>query len=534
MQSAPATSLTSSRDAIVRGFRSFPSFCALLQVRDKTGKRVPFRLNRTQRKWVATRTNRDVCLKGRQVGLTTVILALMVYRFLTVPGARVVVVCQAMAEDKNVKEISTTIDIFLQSLEARGLGLDFKTRTTTSWELDGRDAKLDVVTAGASEDAADKKFRSRTVTHLHCTEMAYWEYADATLRGALNSVPPEEFGSEVVMECTANGAAGPFYEYCEQARRGEGDYAFHFYPWFSHEEYRTTLEPGEHVAPRTAFQRLLVEKYRLTPEQLKYWQSKVAEARGDEDFVNQELPSDPDTCFLVSGRSFFDAAQVGAMLAKATEPIRTQEIHETGITQMRDGKSEVPAIRVWHEPVPGRDYVVSCDPSSGTGGVVQGSAGSAGGSTVFERGTGRHMATLWGQFPEYLLAKYSVAVARKYNGALLVVERNNHGGTVLRAALAEQHYVRIFEDRDERPGWNTTPASRPVMLDTLAEAVRAKHFQTNDIYLLREMRTFIIDERGKPIHAKGARDDLVMTAGIGWDVVCRSMPKKPSLGGVVA
>jgi hypothetical protein len=532
MQSAPSPSTTGApgftraeaKRAIVGAFGAFESFAGLLDITDKSGRRIKFRLNATQRRYIRNRTSRDVVLKGRQVGLTTVLLALMVYRFLTVPGASVAIVCQAMSDNPSSKKIGKTIELMFDSLERLGVDLGLQTRTAKLWSLSRGGAELQILEAGASETAAEKKGRGQKITHLHLTEVAYWEYADATLRALFNSVPGPETGSEIVMECTAFGAAGPFYEHVELARRGESGYAFHFFPWYFHEEFRIPLTHDERVEPRTEHQRLLVRHHGLSPECLKWWQAQVAQARGAEDFVNQEYPSDPDTCFLVSGRSFFDALKVAGMLAAAAPPVKTQAVQGQGIAPMRDGRAEVPLLRIFHLPVPGNDYVVACDASEGVG-------GSAAPAVVLERVTGRHMATLWGQIKPWALGRLAVELAKKYNGAELVVERNNHGHTVLRAASAECGYRRIFCDRDGKPGWLTGPMTRAPMLDTFEEAVREGHFKTSDVYLLREMRTFVIVTKGaseKAQHAKGARDDLVMSTAIGWDVVCRIQPRRRS------
>ena len=523
MQSAASTPTARPTPAeasskLARAFRTFETFAGLLDVLDKRGRRVKFRLNQTQRAYVARRTSRDVILKSRQVGITLVVLALMLYRFLTVPGANVVIVCQAMEGDVSSKKQSRTIETMIQSLERLGVAIDFTTRTEKLWELKSG-ATLQIIVAGASAAAAEKKGRSQTITHLHLTECAYWEYAESTLRALFPCVPGPETGSEIVMECTANGAVGPFYEHCEMARRGESEYAFHFFPWFTHEEYVVALEPGEVVAPRTERQHQLVEHHGVGQEQLKYWQTKVASERGDEEYVNQEYPSDPDTCFLVAGRGFFDATKIGEMLAGANPPIRVQSIRGTGVVPMRDGRAEVPVLRVWHLPVEDETYVVSCDTSEGDG-------GSAGGAAVLERLTGRHMATLWGQFQPWTLARYAVPLARRYGNAELVVERNNHGLTVLRAAATEQGYRRIWIDRDGKPGWLNNGATRSPMLDTFDTAVRDGNFRTDDVYALREMRTFVVDPHGRPVHAKGARDDLVLTLAIGYDAICRPQTRR--------
>ena len=55
---------------------------------------------------------------------------------------------------------------------------------------------------------------------------------------------------------------------------------------------------------------------------------------------------------------------------------------------------------------------------------------------VFERGTGRHMATLWGMFRPGDFAAALATLAGRYNRGQVAVERNNHGHAVLRALAA--------------------------------------------------------------------------------------------------
>ena len=171
-RTGPFTKADAAR-ALTRAFRTFATFAGLLDVLDKSGKRVKFRLNQTQRAYIARRTSRDVILKSRQVGITLVVLALMLYRFLTVPGANVVVVCQAMEGDVSSKKQSRILETMIQSLERLGVKIDFVTRTEKLWEL-RTGATLQIIVAGASEAAAEKKGRSQTITHLHLTEVAYW------------------------------------------------------------------------------------------------------------------------------------------------------------------------------------------------------------------------------------------------------------------------------------------------------------------------------------------------------------------------
>ena len=238
-------------------------------------------------------------------------------------------------------------------------------------------------------------------------------------------------------------------------------------------------------------------------------------ARGDRHLFDQLF----NCSFLFSGRNFFDVERAAALTDAAAAPIATQIIREGGAVGQTVNNVEIPAIRVWHYPEPGRQYVIGVDVSEGTG-------GDAGAGIVLERGTGRHMATIWGQFRPWELGRVAAAVGRKYNGALVTVERNNHGHACLRALQAEHRYERIFADRDEKPGWLNTEVTRSPTLDTFEQAFRLKHFTTNDRFLLSEMRTFTVNDRGRAEAAKGSHDDLVMAAAIAWDVICRPAPSR--------
>lgn len=506
--------------------KDFRSFCGLLDIVPKAGQRIKLRLNRIQRRYCAQRTSRDVALKPRQIGFTTLEQARDVYRFVTEPGARVVATCQSITDHAPVKLLNKNYEVMFESLERLGVALKFKTRSLTDWTLADRDASLRIVEAGASEAAAQKKGRAGTITRLHLTETAFYEYADETLNALLECVPAPELGSEIISESTPNGAFGTFFRQCQEAIAGKSGYRLHFYPWYEAEEYALPIPEGVRVEPQNDREKALLELRGVTREQLYWYQRKVRD-KGSQDLVDQEYPSDPDTCFLVSGRVFFSASHVVEMLAKASEPVTTQQLRESGSLPQRVGPEEVPALRVWHLPETGRQYVVAVDTSEGTG-------GDAGAAIVLERGSGRHMATLWGQFRPWVLAKYAASLARKYNQALVAVERNNHGGTVLRALHAEQSYPNIFVDRDEKPGFLTSEASRGPILDTLEEAVRVEAFKTSDRFLLGEMRTFIVNERGRAEAAKGAHDDLVLATAIGWDVICRaSQVARADLSGLV-
>lgn len=474
----------------------FRRFAALLEISTKSGARIPFTLNAIQKLYCSTATQRDVILKPRQIGFTTLILALDVYKFLTVRGARVVIVCQSMTGNGPVKTLSSTIKRFFACIRRAGIALDFSTETNNEWALKERDASLRIIVAGASEASAAKVGRSGTVTHLHCTEQSFWEFADETLNALLECVPSPEHGSSIIIESTPNGAAGYFYRQCKAAQSGASGYKLHFYPWHAAAEYAVALDPGEVITPVNDLERLLVSKG-VTPEQLKWYRRKVAE--NGQDRTDQEYPSDPETCFLTTGRGFFDQAVTARMLEQVT-----------GAAEVRDRDR----IFIWKKPVPGRGYVIAADPSEGGG-------GDPSGCVILDWETGEHVATVLGQYTPFQLAEALVPLGHEYNTALIAPERNNHGHSLI-LALSQLGYPCIYAFDDEKLGWPTNPVTRPTMLDELEAAHRGGHFVSPDRNVLGQMKTFVVNANGKPEAAPGEKDDLVMATAIGWAVRSRA------------
>ncbi|HEY2510142.1 MAG TPA: hypothetical protein VGI39_04780 [Polyangiaceae bacterium] len=497
--------------------RTYEEFCSRLTVTPKDRKRIPFVPNRLQRRRMAARTPRDVILKARQQGITTEELARDLWHLFTHPRAEVRIVCQSATDHGPLNDIREKFIDFLEALLDDGVTVHFRSESNTRWKLE-TGSVLSIIEAGASLRAASKKGRGGTITRLHCTELALWEYAGETLNAMLECVPGPETGSEIVYESTPNGAAPSvpveerdvkssagsalFHWAYQDARAGRSEFAAHFFEWWETDEYALPLEAGEDLSPRDDEERFLVARG-VTPEQLKWRRKKVTGGKGRT--FRQEYPSHDETCFLLSGRSFFDADVTEALLLQAHDPLRKIQIKRTGA----DGE-----LRIFHEPMPGKEYVVSADTSEGIG-------GDPCAAHVYERRSGRHMATLDGQLKPWEFARELAGLGRHYFGALIAVERNNHGHTVLRCLDAEQHYGRIFEDADERPGWLTSPATRAPALDTLEEAHRTGTWSTLDKVILGEMRTFVKNEKGRPEAARGAHDEHPMTAMIGWDVLTR-------------
>ncbi len=512
------TDTATHAEILRRAFATFPSFCSLLLVKNKSGKLVPFVLNEIQKLYVKKLTNRDVIVKGRQVGMTTLLLALDIYRFLTMPGVNVKVMCQSKQDNGPKNKIIAELAAHFERLEKVGLKIDFKKDNKGDWELaSGATLKVDV--AGASPKSAEKSSRGDAVHVLHCTEMAYWDLAGDTWNGLSKCVPEKELGSFIVLECTPNGASGMFYEIFKNAHEGRNEYCAQFFPWYLQKEYRTPLEPGESIVPADALEA------KLEPEQIKWYRRQKVGEKGH--LVVQEYPSDPDSCFLGQGRGFFDTSKILGMLADVQQyeagltyvVTRSCELSQSKLSVTDADFARSRTLRIFHPKARGAEYVLALDPSEGVG-------LDAGAGIVLERGTGKHVATIWGQYRPEELARVAVMVAKLYNNAEIACERTNHGHAVRVAlTLGPQPYKRVFHDHDRKIGWINTLQSRTLALDHLETATRKGRFVTKDIWLLRELKDFIVKEtssgKSRAEAERGKHDDLVMALAIGWSVISR-------------
>jgi hypothetical protein len=160
------------------------------------------------------------------------------------------------------------------------------------------DCTYSVGTAGAKETG-----RSKTPQLFHGSEVALWKNADTHLAGVLQGVPNVP-GSEIILETTARGVGGTFYNMWIQAKRGIGEYIAIFVPWFWDRGYR--LNPPDDWQPAgewVEYQQL----YKLDRQQTFWAYHKNIELGGGGSpekifwLFRQEYPGNADEAFQAGG-----------------------------------------------------------------------------------------------------------------------------------------------------------------------------------------------------------------------------------------
>jgi len=453
----------------------------LLRVRDRQGRLVPLRANAAQRAFERRRGVENVVLKARQMGMSTWVAARFLLKTMLVPGTVTLMVAHtqesAEALFMGVQRMWENLpDPLQRSVLQRGRA---NVRQMTFPMMDS-----EFRVASAAEPNAG---RGLSVTNLHCSELSRWQGdAAETLAGLRASLSP---GGELVLESTPNGAVGCFYEQWQQAEMN--GMVRHFFPWWWEPAY-----VGTPVAEYTDEEERLVLREGLTAEQVGF--RRELQRRFGAMRV-QEFAEDAASCFRESGSCFFDRDALARLREKALLPV-----------EVRRNKAMV----IWLPPVVGRRYVLGVDVAGG------GSEGDFSAVQVVDVATGMQCAELQVRVSPRDLAKAAAEIARMYNGAMLVVERNNHGAAVL-AYLENEPGANVFVGRDGMPGWLTDAASRPRALSALMRLVSAENGMFHSERLMEEMRCFVVDEHGRAAAASGCHDDLVMAMAIAQDVRAR-------------
>jgi hypothetical protein len=248
LETKPLSTLASLRE---RYAGDFVAFASLLKVHnalpgEAAGKPVPLVLTPVQIKFNEARTGRDIVLKARKMFISTVELARDVWCFLVKPGASVRVVCQTEADGGQRKDFAKALALMLDSLREQGLDVKFPGSASVRgrWVLPVEHGAgvLEVMEAGATEQTADKKGRGGTTTRLHCTEIAFWENASATMGGILETVVMPAPHTEITVESTPSGVSTSendprggayFHRMWQRATAPDGDeFEGHFFPWY--------------------------------------------------------------------------------------------------------------------------------------------------------------------------------------------------------------------------------------------------------------------------------------------------------------
>lgn len=493
----------------------------LYRIKDKlTSKPSFFKPNAAQEFYLESRKGRDIILKPRQVGYTTLAAVRGIDKVLWEPNQA----CGILAHHQGTV---TTIFNDLVKFIYQWFKRDWKAfyepveksdnTTELAFKSDGLGRVLD------SSIRVLYDFRGKTINYLHVSEASRVE--DERLLGSLQGVP---INGEVVFESTANGRGGQFYRQWKSWRenRTTAPYKGHFIPWFAiYPEIPESWKAADDVS-WTEYEDKIRAEYELNDAQI-LWRRWCIEANcnGDPDQFEAEYPSNDNDCFLAGEAGVFPHTVIRMQERNTRDPMRRGFLLSEGtkIALHDDNKG---IVAIWKLPEVGHTYVIGADPSGGVG-------RDKGAAYVKDRKTKEIVARVWGDIDPADFAHELFKIGTFYHKAWICVEQNNHGHTVLNE-LKNKSYSQLYkrvvlDEMTAKPttkiGFVTTNESKLRITEQFKTACKEGDITVTDISLIDEMSTFcqVSSKNGRGIRreaAPGAHDDLVMAAALTQEMDC--------------
>lgn len=271
-----------------------------------------FKPNRAQRRFIARLHYRNLILKARQLGFTTLACILWLDHALFNANQRVGIIAQdretaaAILRDK----VKFAYERLPETLKAV---MPVAASNATEILFAHNNSSIRVAVS----------MRGGTIHRLHVSEYGKIcaKFPDKALEVMTGSLPAVPTNGIVIIESTAEGQDGDFYAKSQkaQALHDQGkklspkDFRFHFYAWWQEPKYR--------IDPAGVLVTQLHEAYfheteakigqRLDPEQRAWYVATLeGDLGGNEQMMWREYPSYPEEAFKVSTDGAYYARQL--------------------------------------------------------------------------------------------------------------------------------------------------------------------------------------------------------------------------------
>lgn len=278
---------------------------SIYKIIDKDGVVIRFKMNMRQRLLYLGLWFMNIVLKSRQHGITTFSCIFFLDTCLFNSNTQALII----AHNKDDAE-----EFFRNKIKFAYDNLPAEIRGAVSADTH---RKGQLVFSNGSSIRVATSGRSGTYQLVHISELGkicakYPDKAAEIKSGTLNTVHP---GQIVIIESTAEGREGDFWQYCEDAQKlhdgkkklSKLDFKFFFLPWYQNP--LNVLDPADVVIyshNKDYFDKLKVKhNVKLSPWQKAWYIKKLAQQ--GEDFMYREHPSTPEEAFwsAIKGAYFY-------------------------------------------------------------------------------------------------------------------------------------------------------------------------------------------------------------------------------------
>ena len=482
-----------------------------------------------------------VILKGRQLGITTISLALDLYWVFTHPGLGATLVTDT---EENREMFRSTLGMYHEHLP-KEFKIPVDGHNRNQMVLRNR-SRLFYQVAGLR--AKGSLGRGKAITYLHGTETSSWgdEEGLASLLASLAETNPDRL---YMFESTARGF-NMFHDMYVTAKRARTQRAI-FCGWWRNEFYSSDPESavyktywdGRLTPEEREWTRDIKKLYgvEINSRQMAWWRWKLAEGIRDDALMYQEFPPTEDYAFVMTGSSFFSNARCTDAVkdAKKETPLAYRYVMGATFvdTEVMKSKEALATLKVWEEPVDTAYYVIGADPAYGSSDWADRFCLSV--YRCYADGMEQVAEFATSELNTYQFAWVIAHVAGAYRNSTLNLEVNGPGQAVINelrnlkrqaASLGGpqgkdlmnvlghmQNYMWRKNDNlggiTNSIGWLTTSSSKERMLNYMKDYFERGMMRVRSLDLIDEMKSVRRD--GGSIQAAGrGKDDRVIASAL--------------------
>lgn len=373
-----------------RWLKLFETFAADLRIKSKevAGGAAPLQLWNSQKRFLQevgagldTGIHVFNCLKSRQLGVTTLSLALVDVFWLAMH--RDMIGCLVTDTEKNREINRGMIEAYIDSFEPNYFGDNFKIIKANRQMLQfSNGSRLDLLVAGTKKKSiAWGEGQGYSVAHL--TELA--SYGDAQgLKSLEESFAQGNPHRLFVYESTAKG----LNHWHRKWTSGLNDLTqkSFFIGWWSGDTNRIERRDPRFsqygVYPPTTEEKQKIDQvrilydFRVTQEQLAWHRWKQVQAGSEQDLLEQNQPWTADEAFVMPGYSFFAVRMVAkdmkrvdeeAIIFKGYRYELGADFYDFRLIELDPDVDDIDLVelRIWEEPIDGAKYAIGFDPAFG-------------------------------------------------------------------------------------------------------------------------------------------------------------------------
>ena len=482
-----------------------------------------------------------VILKGRQLGITTISLALDLYWHFANEGLQGTLTTDT---EENRDMFRSTLAMYMEGLP-KEYKIPLITHNRNQLSLKNR-SRLFYQVAGLR--AKGSLGRGKAITFLHGTETSSWgdEEGLASLLASLAEQNPNRL---YIFESTARGF-NMFHDMYMTAKKAKTQRAI-FCGWWRNQFY--SADPNSDVYKVYWDGKLTPEEKEWTKDikklydveinsrQIAWWRWKLHEGIKDDALMYQEFPPTEDYAFIMSGTSFFSNSRCtdAAKIAKKIAPdyYRYSMGANFQDTEVIKSTERMSTLSVWEEPIDTAYYVIGADPAYGSSDWADRFCIQV--YRCYADGLEQVAEFATSELNTYQFAWVIAHLAGAYKNSTLNLEVNGPGQAVInelrnlkRQASAMggtmgqdlldvygnmQNYIWRRNDTlggmSNSIGWLTTSATKERMLSYMKDYFERGMMDVYSMDLLEEMKTIVRD--GGSIEASGRnKDDRVIATAL--------------------